>query len=552
MHKKNSPGQPGRRFSLFENTETQDSVAEAQIAEVINLPKFSSRPRRGLPQTTYSVDIRTEDGSLYRNTPILSPYVNGPYGDHVAYSPGTVGVVLLLGVEPKQPYFIGCFTPRGGDGSFAGTPADTLLQGVVGRPPLAPGDRMWSSPGQLGMKGNAFMYFARTGFTVFHATNFCERVYDPSLERIQDYTRNYRLLTGFGSTLWTEKPLSGREGLFRRTVFQRAKKSLRGPGAYVDTQEGAVRDVDAGGQVASPTKRLISCKDYNGNLKVDVDENGNLRVFSAGSIDIDTTKAGDTAASLTGTTTTLSSAINGEVLTLAINGTTFTMNVFTTSKQLAAVAQEIGENYSEIITGIDGTTGGVTLTTKKTGISASLTASGAAATSLGFSTAPITGTEGNGTQDFDMKHKGGVTMSLGSPVGTTRRSVELTITKAGNVTLDILDKAKLTFTKNVSNDVDVKLEMKKGKLDLDCDSFNLKASDESTLEVPSLKIGNTDFGDTLVAVNKFLQIATTRDSAHLGHTHIASAFGSPTTGSSTPLPAYSKTGIEQSDIKVDS
>jgi hypothetical protein len=414
-------GLPGGLFHLF-NANRLAQPTTLQFAQIRSVPGTQEEDR-GHERPKYGYDIVILGGAEHPNVPCVSSYLRGQHGEHIVAEPGAVCLVGFLG-GMRQPIILGFVHLPTPDGAFGST-----------RPRLGQGDRMITQPGQQGFKGQAARYFSRTGLILDQAAAECKRVMDPTLDRITEFCRDHRIVTSGGRQVWNEAPTRGREILFRRMVFSRAKTSPSGTGPYVDTQEGTVPRLTEAG---APLDGLdVYCKDVNGQARLTVDEDGNTDILLGGTLTIDATRQGYEAATLTSTTANLPiGGLTGKTFNISVNNLfTYSFTIFTDSLEMAAIANEINDNCPEILASID-TDGKLVIQTRKTGPDASLTVSGTGATLIGI-TGSDTGGEGSPTdpQDINIDLRGDFKLAVGEK-SENQRKIEVRITEAGRALVE--------------------------------------------------------------------------------------------------------------------
>ncbi len=489
---------------------------------------------RGLGKSFYSANVLIHPGNRrIPNVPVLSPYVRGRYGQHIGIVPGSFCVVEIMG-QDRQAFITGFLVPMDEDGSFGG--------GDSGRPPIGADDWIYSVPG-IG-RGVAFRMISGTGFILDVGTKGLKRAMDPTREAIEDFCRNYRLTTPSGFISWSEGTRRDRRALYQLTMFQRAKSSLDGAGGFVDFQYGSVRKKSAGGSQVDPDDTMLARFNFNNRLRVEIEEDGETRVVGPKTVNWDMTRDGETAPSKTGIST-LVTAIDGDGLEITAGGIFHEMAIFHKSTDLAAIVREINDNVPEVLAALD-LNGAIVVTSKDTGIGASLLIVGTAATKLGLSTGtPLLGSEGTGadSQDWTQKIGGMVQIDVGKKSGV-KRKFRLTITNDGQLTLDADDKATFVLDP-LTGDMTVKCTGK----------FKIEGQQESELVVPSLKIGNKDVGTSLAKADSLAAKleALRAEQVNHGHVYVPGTSGTATSAPPLPFTEHQKPITEadfDSDVKV--
>lgn len=521
-------GRPGPdsvdpREAAFEIFEPSDALGANVILEGRITSVGRGREVRGLGKTFYSANVVTYPGTRsFRNVPILSPYLFGSHGIHIGVQEGAHVVLGLFGKE-EQAIILGFFSPLVGDDTFSGT--------GKGRPKLGPGDIMMTSLGQGLGKGSGIRYLSGTGFILDQAASDCIRTMDPHTGSIEDFCRNYGLIVPAGFVRWTEEGRRSRKALYHGRIFERAKNSPDGPGAFVDFQVGTVPKKTTAGSVKDAADTLLALLDVNGNLEFQFDEAGNFVAISAGDVTLDMTRAGDTSAKITGTVSSLTTPIDGQELTIAVNGITFTFTIFSTLTSLATIVREIDTQVPEVIADLDATTDVITVESKEKGASVSLTISGEAAVTLGIAGIAV-GTAGTGSnqQDLAATVGGKVTLSIGTKKGS-RRAFEFEVKSDGTLKMDADGTAVLTLDLVLQQavldvgDGKAKATFKNdGTVETECVTFKVTATQEVELDAPKFKFG-LNVADRLVKSAAFTTAMNTRLAIIRAHTH--SAFGTP-------------------------
>lgn len=555
-----------------------DAIEPAQVSSVGATPQY-----RGAGKNYYSANLKTDATKRpYKNVPVLSPFVSGGFGMHIGVPPSAYCVVGYSG-KHRQPYVLGFFNPRDDKGTYAG-----------GRPALEPYDFIYNVPG-MG-KGTPFRAIYSTGIILDQASKYCSHFMDPTTDSIEQTCRSFSRLFPSGFERWKEKPAADRRNLYHRRIFQRASGSRLGPGAFVDEQIGTVPILEPGGTEKDPDDILLSLKSFNGNLVEKVGVDGDYFLESAGSMDVDLTRKGWTAAKIQGTEGVVTS-FRDKKFVITANGIEREFTITNFGALAKAIAREINENHSEVIVTVRRVTLPGTglpvdfldIETRAKG-EVTLTVSGNGAEALGWVIFPLTsesatGSVGtNGDQDITLQMSGQIQGSIGQK-SDSRRAIELTMGDDAESVFDFDEDTKITVSpankriKFQLGDTDgvftiegkkASLEMNDGSLtfELDatgspetctvkCGKFKFEADQESELVVPSLKIGNADLADTLVETQKLIGALSTRIATYNGHTHpiplaqAVSLFVTPSSLPPVPTMTIPETNELDSNVKVD-